>query len=424
MNRAAASMPDLSAWLRPGDTVLWGQATAEPLTLTRALVAQRHQLGRLRLLLGISLAPTFLAEHGDSFEFVSYCGAGSNRDLARAGLLDILPFPYSQLPAQLAHGQWRVDVVLVQVSELDAEGRYSLGLANDWLIPALQGARVVLAEVNPGVPWTHGARTLDADDIDLLVPARFAPLQQLPKAASAVEMRIAQRVASLIEDGANLQLGLGGVTDQVLALLADRRDLGIHSGIVGDAVVGLAESGALTNARKSIDRGIGIAGILMGSQRLFDFANCNPTFQLRGNDYTHDAAVLRSIDRFTAINSAIEVDLTGQVNAEVASGDYVGAVGGAPDFIRGAHASRGGLPIIAMASTAGTRSRIVTRLSGPVTTPRCDAGLIVTEHGVADLRGLSLKMRVERMMDIAAPEHQKQLDEALRQTGQGRLELP
>ncbi|MFZ4480478.1 MAG: acetyl-CoA hydrolase/transferase family protein [Rhodoferax sp.] len=413
MKLDAAATPDLCAWLCPGDTVLWGQATAEPLTLTRALVDQRDRLKRLRLLLGISLAPTLLPEHADAFDFFSYCGAGSNRDLARAGVLDILPFAYSQLPDLMRGGLWKVDAVLVQVSEPDAQGRYSLGLANDWLIAALQSARVVIAEVNPGVPWTHGARTLSSDDIDLAVPARFAPLEHAPKAASEVETRIAQRVADLIQDGATLQLGLGGVTDQVLALLGDRRDLGLHSGLVGDALVGLAESGALTNARKSIDRGIGIAGILMGGQRLFEFANHNPALQLRGNEYTHDGAVLRCLDRFVAINSAIEVDLTGQINAEVAGADYVGAVGGAPDFMRAAQANRGGLPIIAMPSSAGARSRIVTQLSGPVTTPRCDAGLIVTEHGVADLRGLSLRMRVQRMLAIAAPEHQQALEQAL-----------
>ena len=313
----------------------------------------------------------------------------------------------------MRHGRWKVDVVLIQVSEPDAQGRYSLGLANDWLIPALQGARVVIAEVNPGVPWTYGARTLSRDDIDLAIPARFAPLQHSPKASSEVEARIAQRVAGLIEDGATLQLGLGGVTDQVLALLGDRRDLGIHSGIVGDALVDLAESGALTHARKSIDRGVGIVGILMGGRRLFEFADHNPTLQLRGNEYTHDATVLRCLDRFVAINSAIEVDLTGQINSEVAGVDYVGAVGGAPDFMRAAQASRGGLSIIAMSSTAGVRSRIVTQLRAPVTTPRCDAGLIVTEHGVADLRGLSLKMRVQRMLDIAAPEHQQALEQSM-----------
>lgn len=401
---------DFSAYLRDGDTLIWGQANAEPLTLTRALVAQRHALGRLRLILGIDLGRTFAPEHADAFDFVSYCGAGGNRLLANAGVLDVVPSAYSQIPALLGDGGLKIDAVLVQVSVADAQGYHSLGLANDLLIAALESARVVIAEVNPDVPWTIGARELHRSEIDLAVPARFAPLESAASPASPTELRIARHVASLIEDGATLQLGLGGVANSVLGMLTDRRDLGIHTGVVGDGLVDLAQSGALTNARKSIDRGSSVAGVLMGSQRLYRFAYRNPHMQLRGSEYTHAPAVLRALDRFVAINSAIEVDLTGQVNAEVAGGQYVGAVGGAPDFTRAAMQSRGGLPIIALPATAGGRSRIVASLSGPVTTPRCDAGLVVTEHGVADLRGLSLKARVRKLLDIAAPEHRAALE--------------
>ena len=419
-----AVLPDLGRYLRDGDTVAWGQANAEPLTLTRALVAQRHRIGRLRLVLGIDSSRTLAPEHADAFEFVSYCGTGGNRQLARAGLLDILPCPYSQLPHVLRSGTLKVDAVLVQVSPADEEGRYSLGLANDFLIAALDAARVVIAEVNPQVPWTHGARTLRAKDLHCIVPALFPPLESAPGRLSTRDGQIAERVAALIDDGATLQVGLGGAAEATLALLGNRRDLGIHSGIVGDALVTLAESGALTNARKSIDRGVSITGLLIGSQRLYCHAHRNPALQLRGSDYTHSAAVLRSIDRFVAINSAIEVDLTGQVNAEVAAGEYVGAVGGAPDFLRAAHLSRGGLPIVALPATAGARSRIVNSLSGPVTTPRCDAGLVVTEHGVADLRGLTLKARRRRMLDIAAPEQREALErEELNQPGNPRGSL-
>ena len=171
----------------------------------------------------------------------------------------------------------------------------------------------------------------------------------------------------------------------------------------------LAEAGALTNDRKAIDRGVSIAALLVGSARLQRFAHRNPALQLRASDYTHAAATLAAIEQFVAINSAVEVDLSGQVNAELAGGRYVGAVGGAPDFLRAAQRSRGGLPIVALPATAGVRSRIVANLSGPVTTPRCDAGLIVTEHGVADLRGLTLRQRRRRMIDLAAPEHREAL---------------
>ncbi|HSW05136.1 acetyl-CoA hydrolase/transferase family protein [Aquabacterium sp.] len=366
------SVPDLAPYLRDGDTVTWRQANAEPLTL------------------------------------------------ARAGLPDIMPCPYSHLPKLLRNGTLKVDVVLVQVSPPDDDGRYRLGLANDLLPAAPDAARVVIAEVYPDVPWTHGTRTLRAADIDLLVPATVASLQAPETALSTTDSEIASRVAALIDDGATLQIGLGGSAEATLSLLRDRRDLGMHTGIAGDALVTLTESGALTNARKSIDRGVSVAGLLIGSQRLYRHAHRNPMVQLRGSDYTHSADVLRAIDKLVALNSAIEVDLTGQINAETAAGRYVGAVGGAPDFLRAAHLSRGGLPVVALPATAGTRSRIVSALSGPVSTPRCDAGVIVTEHGVADLRGLTLtltltmrmrmRMRMRRMLDIAAPEHRESLD--------------
>ena len=204
-----------------------------------------------------------------------------------------------------------------------------------------------------------------------------------------------------MEDGATLQCGLGAIPEAALRALHGRRDLGVHSGTVGDAVIELMEAGVVTNARKRRDHGASIAGVLMGSERLHRFAHRNKALQMRGTEYTHHPEVLASLPRFVAINSAVEVDLTGQVNAEVAAGSYVGAVGGAVDFLRGAHRSRGGVPIVALPSTAGAHSRIVASLSGPVSTPRCDAGVFVTEYGVADLRGLPLAARMHRMLDIA-----------------------
>ncbi len=403
-------LPDLRPYLRDGDTVLWGQAAAEPLTLTRALVAQRHFWSRLNVFVGIALSDTLQPEHADHFHFMSYCGAGSNRHLARAGVLDIFPSAYSSLPGILATGRPFADVVLVQVSPPDAGGRYSLGLANDLLVAAIPEARVVIAEIHPDVPRTCGAFTLGASDIDLFVLGQTPPLESLAREASPLDTLIAQRVADLIEDGSTLQMGLGGVADATLALLHNHKDLGVHSGIVGDGIVGLAESGALTNAKKGRDEGMSITGLLIGTRRLYDFADRNPAIGMRGNGYTHGLEILHSLNKFVAINSAIEVDLTGQVNAEVAHGEYLGAVGGAPDFLRAARFSRGGIPIIALPSMAGKSSRIVSRLSGPVTTPRCDAGVIVTEHGAADLRGLSLAQRKQRMLEIAHPSQREMLE--------------
>ncbi len=402
---------DLASIVRPGDTVTWGQATAEPLSLTEALMARRHAIGGFDVFLGISCSQTPRVEFTDCVRFSSYCGTGTNRALAKAGKLDVLPCHYSQLTDVLAR---KVDVLLLQLAPADAAGDYSLGLACEYLAPLLRTARVKIAEVNDQVPWTHGDGRLRDSDLDWVVHTSRPPLELLHPPATDVERSIARRVAALVEDGATIQLGLGALPEAILAELGDRRDLGIHTGALGDAAADLMRRGVVTNARKTVDRGVTVAGVLLGSRRLFDFAHRNPAVELRAVSSTHAAEVLARIDRFVAINAAIEVDLTGQVNAETARGVYVGAVGGAGDFLRGAARSRGGLPIVALQSTAGTGagavSRIVRRLSGPVSTPRSDAGIVVTEHGVADLRGLTLAERARRLAAIAHPGFREALE--------------
>jgi acetyl-CoA hydrolase len=401
---------DLAAIVRPGDGVMWGQADAEPLPLTQALMAQRHAIGDFSAFLGISYSDTLKAEYADCIRFSGYAGTGGNRALAKAGKLDILPCHYSHLRDLIASGRIKVDVLLLQVAPANEHGEYSLSIAHEYLIPALEAARVVIAEVNEQAPWTYGERPLLDADLDVIVHTSRPPLEVVHPQAGATEQAIARNVAALIEDGATLQFGLGALPEAILGELADRRDLGVHSGAIGDQVAALMQSGVINNSRKSIDRGVSIAGIMFGSKRLHDFAHRNPQLQFRSSSYTHGPGVLAQIERFTALNSAVEVDLSGQINAEVAAGVYVGAVGGAVDFLRAAHYSKGGLPIVALPSTAGQHSRIVAKLNGPVSTPRSDAGIIVTEYGVADLRGATLGERARRMLAIAHPEHRERLD--------------
>ncbi|WP_231132667.1 acetyl-CoA hydrolase/transferase family protein [Burkholderia multivorans] len=388
---------------------MWGQSHAEPVTLMRALVAQRHSFKRIRVFLGIGLADVLTPEHADAIDFLAYCGSGANRKLARANVLDILPAHYSQLPELIRSGALRIDVVMLQVSPPDEHGRYSLGLAREYLVEALKHARAIVAEVHPDVPWTYGGPFLRAGDIDLLVASDTPFPDAAETTPGPVEQAIGQHVASLVEDGATLQTGIGAIPDAVMASLHDKRDLGVHTGSIGDGIAALCEAGVVTNARKTIDAGITVGGVIIGSARVRRFAHRNPALELRGTEYTHNPHVLRRIERFSAINSAVEVDLTGQVNAEVVGGTYVGAVGGVGDFLRAAQASRGGVPIVALPSTAGAHSRIVTKLSGPVTVPRSDACVIVTEYGIADLRGLSLAQRVPKMIAIAHPDHRERL---------------
>ncbi len=399
---------ELARHVRPGDRVMWGQGGSEATALTAALIAERHAIGRVRSFFGVTWSEHFRPEYADCIEFTAYCAAGHNRKLAEAGVLDIVPSHYSQLGAQIRGGALKADVLLLQLAERD--GEFSLAMSNEFLIPALETARVVIGEVNAQAPFTAGERSLKAADLACILRTDRAPLEAKAVAPSAVEAAIARHVADWIGDGATLELGLGSLPEAILGQLADRRDLGVHSGAIGDKVAELMERGVITNARKSIDPGVTTAGVLLGGARLNRFAHGNPAIRLRSSDYTHGAAVLASIDNFIAINSAIEVDLTGQINSEVAAGRYLGAVGGAADFARGAVHSKGGVPIFALGATAGRASRIVSRLSGPVTVSRADAGIIATEYGAADLRGLSLNARIPKMIAIAHPDHRERLE--------------
>ncbi|HEX4111780.1 MAG TPA: acetyl-CoA hydrolase/transferase C-terminal domain-containing protein [Stellaceae bacterium] len=400
---------DFRDWVRPDDMVAWGQASGEPLSLTEALMAQRHTVGPFKAFTGISLSPTPNPQFTDRVEFHSYHGGASNRRLVETRQLEILPCHYSQLPAVLAG---KVDVLLLHLPPPDDGGNFSLGLSHDYVIALIDSTRTVIAEINDQMPWIHGERTIHAAEIDVLVTSSRPPLEMPLRAGDAADRAIAARVAGLIEDGATLQIGIGALPGAILVSLAGHRHLGIHSGAIGDTVAGLMESGAVDNARKGIDAGVTVAGCLLGTRRIWDFSNRNPRISLRSVAYTHDIFVLSGLEKFTALNGAIEVDLTGQVNAETLDGNYVGAVGGAVDFMRGAQRSRGGLPIIALRSRAGDKSKIVGRLGGPVSTARADAGVIVTEHGIADLRGRTIAERVKRMIDIAHPEDRDSLERA------------
>lgn len=378
--------PDLTGVIRPGDGVLWGQACAEPQTLVEALVAQRAAFSGATLFLGVNYSGIVRPEHADHLRLTAYCGAGHNRRLADAGVLDIHPHPYSRFGALIGAGAIRADVVLVQVSPPNAKGEYSLGLAAEYLVPALQACRAIVAEVNEQVPWTYTERLLKESDFALAIRTSRAPAVSPYGTPSASDLAIARHAAPFIPEGATLEFGLGALPDAVLSCL-DRTSLRVHSGTVGDGIVDLMQRGAIRDVT---------CGLLIGSRRLFDHARDNPAIRLRSCDYTHDPRVLGGIEKFVALNSAIEVDLTGQVNAEVAKGSYLGAVGGALDFVRAANRSAGGVSLMLLPA-----SRIVERLSGPVTTPRSEAGVVVTEQGAADLRGCTLRERERRLRRIS-----------------------
>jgi len=369
---------DLASVVRPGDGIICGQACAEPQTLLEALVEQRSRLSGCRLFLGASYSGTVKPAHADHLRLASYGGIGHNRALSDAGVLDVLRVPYSHLAGLIRSGRLRADVVFIQVSPANARGEHSLGLAADYLVPALEVCRAIVAEVNDQVPWTHSERLLRKQDFDLCIETSRPPIEAPVRGG---DRAIANRAAAFVADGSVVEFGIGALPDAVCEFLRERKGLRVHSGAIGDGVADLMRAGAVREAD---------CALLIGSRKLFDFARDNPRVRLRSSEYTHDAKLLGSLKRFVAINSAIEVDLRGQVNSEVANGSYVGAIGGAPDFIGAASTSLVLVPA----------ARLVARLSGPVSTS--DAGVVVTEFGAADLRGCDAEERARRLRAIAS----------------------
>ena len=410
LRRIGAADLDLRAFIRPGDRIVWGQASGEPLTLTEALVAQRHAVGPVSVFLGACFSDTLRPEHADRIQFRGFGPMGTSRALAKAGVLDIVPVHFGQIHRYIQDGQIGCDVAFVQLSPPGPNGKHSFGLTNDYVRTLIATARVVIAEVNDQLPWTYNEGTPDLGRITAMIETSRQPIQLAPPRIGPVEQAIAAHVARYIEDGSVLQMGVGAIPEAVMAGIADRRDLGLHSGMVGDSLVGLIERGIMTNATKPIDTGRSVAGVLLGTDRLYRFADRNRALLLRPAWHTHGGDLLR-IPKLVSINTALEVDLTGQVNAEAAGEDRLGAVGGQPDLVRAGHRSLGGHAIIALPSTAraGKASRICKTLSGPVTTPRSDVDVIVTEFGAADLRGLSLSERACALAAIAHPEHRDAL---------------
>ena len=390
--------------VRPGSLIVWGQGCAEPTSLTASLVSQRHAIASLRAFIGISFADSVAPEYTDAIEYVSYCGTARNRTLGAA--LDILPANYSELPGLLG-GE---DVVLLlQLAPGADEDHFSFGAGAEYPADLIDRASIVIAEINSQAPVTGSGKEVHRKQLDMLVHTSTPLAVPPPVTPTKVEEAISRNVANLIEDGATIQVGLGGMPAAVLKALTGHRDLGVHSGLITNEIADLAREGVITNAYKSIDRGLTVTGLLSGDATLMRWADRNPDLSLRPTTYMHAPDVLRRIDKFVAINSAIEIDLTGQVNAEVAGGRYVGAVGGAGNFLRGAMESRGGLGIIALPATAKGRSRIVKSLSGPVSTARSNISFVVTQFGVADLRNATLRQRQDRLLAIAAPQFQSEL---------------
>ncbi|MFC8178774.1 acetyl-CoA hydrolase/transferase family protein [Rhodococcus sp. NPDC057297] len=404
-------MDDFGQWLRPGMGVWWGQAASEPRPLVDMLLAREPELGPLRLFTGLSWNEKLARSVSPSDTVVSYGGLGALRELGEADRLDVVPCHYSSFPRMFAEGWFPRDIGLVQVSPPDPDGMVSLGIGVDYMADALLHTPLLFAEVNQQMPYVPGSPRIPLSRFAATVETD-RPLQEEPRREpSETERIIARRVAELIDDGDTVQVGVGTAGAAVFDALSGHRNIGVHTGMVTDGVLDLIDAGVVTGARKQVDPGTSIAGTALGSSKLYGRVADVP-IQFRPTSYTHAPGVLAQLSTLVAVNFAIEVDLTGQVGAEMSRGAYLGAVGGQVDFARAA-SSTGKRSIVALRSTMRGRSSIKFELEeGVVSTARADVDCVVTEHGVAHLRGQPLAERVKRLIAIAAPGFRDELRRA------------
>ncbi len=394
----------LAEHLRPGDRIIVGQATGEPVGLIEQLLALAPQVAPLKVFCGFSLNPIWTGAVPDGLRVSTYCGLGSMGKLVGRAQAQVIPFSMSQLSAALLSRVMPVDVVLLQVSPADADGYHSLGCAVDYVWEAVQMARVVVVEVNASVPVTRSDCRLHASQVVVGLKSNSPLPELLPEPIGEMQMRVARQVAKLVPDGATLQLGIGRLADAVAHALKDRRGLRIRSGMVGDWFAELVAAGAIDDAAQADGaQDACLASLAVGSRDLYGSLSHDG---LLGFALPAQLVVPIAGSPFMAINSGIEVDLRGQVNAEFLGERYIGAASGQPDYFRAARRSAGGLAILALpsANERGDKSRIVPRIAcGYVTTAQSDVDVIVTEHGIADIRATDFEERQSRIVSIADP---------------------
>lgn len=401
--------------IRPGQRIFIGTACAEPLELAHSLSRRATELPDTEIvhLLTFGAAPYAHRELAQYFRVNSFFIGENVRDIIQEGLGDYTPIFLSDIPRLFDSGRLPLDVALIQVSPPDVHGMCSLGVSVDIVKSAANNASLVIAQVNPNMPRTAGDTLIDAVEIDVLVPCDERITEIPPAGVTEATKQIAEYVAALVDDGCTIEVGIGKIPHSLLGFLMHKKDLGIHTEMVTDDLIPLIEAGVITGARKSLDRGKVVASFCVGTRKLYDYINDNPAFSFRPTEYVNDPNVISQQYKMTAINTALEIDLTGQVCSDSIGDRFYSGVGGAVDFNRGAAHARDGKAIIALPSTAkdGSISRIVTRLqagAGVVTT-RADVHYVVTEFGAAYLHGKSVGERALALISIAHPNFRAEL---------------
>jgi len=409
-------------FIKSGMRVYIQPGCAEPETLVEALIRRAPEVRDVEIVHMMTMggAPYVAPEMAGHFRHNAVFIGANVRDAINEGRADYTPIYLSEIEELFENGAMPIDVALIEVSPPDSHGFCSFGVGVDTTLTAAKCARYLVAQVNDHMPRTYGDSFIHVSEIDAVVESS-RPLCELKKPAiTDMQAAIARNVAGLIEDGAVLQTGIGGIPDAVLPLLMDRKDLGVHSELVSEGVIPLIEAGVITGARKNFKPRKIIVGFALGTKKLFEFVDNNPVFEFHPTAYTNDPGLIARNDNMVAINSALQIDLTGQVCSDSIGNQFYSGIGGQVDFLRGASRSKGGKPIIAISSTAknGTISRIAPMLSpgAGVVTSRGLVRYVVTEHGVAYLHGKSIRERAKALIEIAHPRFRDELYEYCEKT--------
>jgi len=395
--------------LRPGQRVFIGTGCGEPKELVKALTDRASKLADMEIiqLLTLGEAPYAHKELADCFLVNSFFVAENVRGLIQEGLGKYTPIFLSDIPRLFSSGQLPLDAALIQVTPPDERGRVSLGVSVDIVKSAAENASLVIAQVNPQMPRTLGDSFIDIYDLDFLVPVDTPIFEATLPEDTEVAREIGERIAALVEDGSTIEVGIGRIPHAAVNFLKEKQNLGVHTEMFTDNIIDLVESGAVTGAKKTIDRGKIVASFCFGTRRLYDYIHNNPLFSFRPTEYVNDPFIIAKQYKMVAINTALEIDLTGQVCADSLGTKFYSGIGGQADFNSGAARSYGGKAIIALPSTTtdGTTSRIVAKLSpgAGVVTTRGDVHYVVTEYGVAYLHGKSVRDRALALISIAHP---------------------